>query len=219
MDALVTPTPSTPQRLPQPVVVVEWRQMKPSLIALLALVVAAGCGKKATPDEAANELFVEAIELVRKAKSEENTNIPAAIKSYEEALVKVRKIVNEYKKSDLAVKLVSGETLFTGKSMAQIEERVSDLQRELTRRAEEERRKAEERRRAEAEEVMRKARAKLLRWEFETGDDVHSSPAIGSDGTVYVGSGGVFDVDKKLYAINGKSGVKLWEFKTGIFVP
>ena len=39
---------------------------------------------------------------------------------------------------------------------------------------------------------------------------MNSSPAIGSDGTVYVGSS-----DKKLYAINGKSGVKLWEFKTG----
>ena len=37
-----------------------------------------------------------------------------------------------------------------------------------------------------------------------------SSPAIGSDGTVYVGS-----VDKKVYAINGKSGDKLWEFITG----
>jgi len=47
-------------------------------------------------------------------------------------------------------------------------------------------------------------------WEFETGDYVQSSPAIGSDGTVYVGSS-----DKKLYAINGKSGVKLWEFETG----
>ena len=57
-------------------------------------------------------------------------------------------------------------------------------------------------------------------WEFKTGewiDDegnthsgVYSSPAIGSDGTVYVGS-----VDNKLYAINGKSGVKLWEFETG----
>ena len=35
-------------------------------------------------------------------------------------------------------------------------------------------------------------------------------PAIGSDGTVYVGSEG-----KKLYAINGKTGVKLWEFETG----
>ena len=47
-------------------------------------------------------------------------------------------------------------------------------------------------------------------WEFETGDIVYSSPAIGSDGTVYVGS-----KDNKLYAFSGKSGVKLWEFETG----
>jgi hypothetical protein len=37
-------------------------------------------------------------------------------------------------------------------------------------------------------------------WEFETGGVVFSSPAIGSDGTVYVGS-----VDKKLYAIKTDS--------------
>ena len=37
-----------------------------------------------------------------------------------------------------------------------------------------------------------------------------SYPAIGSDGTIYVGS-----LDEKLYAINGKTGVKLWEFETG----
>jgi outer membrane protein assembly factor BamB len=43
---------------------------------------------------------------------------------------------------------------------------------------------------------------------------VFSSPAIGSDGTVYVGS-----LDNKLYAINGKTGVKLWEFETGRPVP
>ena len=46
-------------------------------------------------------------------------------------------------------------------------------------------------------------------WAFETGGGVYS-PAIGSDGTIYFGS-----KDKKLYAINGKSGVKLWEFETG----
>ena len=40
---------------------------------------------------------------------------------------------------------------------------------------------------------------------------VTSSPAIGSDGTVYVGSW-----VKKLYAINGKSGVKLWELETEV---
>ena len=37
-----------------------------------------------------------------------------------------------------------------------------------------------------------------------------SSPAIGRDGTVYVGSD-----DNKLYAINGKTGEKLWEFERG----
>jgi hypothetical protein len=47
---------------------------------------------------------------------------------------------------------------------------------------------------------------------FETGGSVDSSPAIGSNGTVYVGSG------DKLYAINGKTGVKLWEFETGGYV-
>ena len=37
-------------------------------------------------------------------------------------------------------------------------------------------------------------------WEFEAGLSVSSSPAIGSDGTVYVGSD-----DKKLYAIKTES--------------
>ena len=37
-------------------------------------------------------------------------------------------------------------------------------------------------------------------WEFQTGDSVVSSPAIGSDGTVYVGS-----CDNKLYAIKTDS--------------
>ena len=37
-------------------------------------------------------------------------------------------------------------------------------------------------------------------WEFETGGSVTSSPAIGFDGTVYVGSW-----DKKLYAIKTES--------------
>ena len=41
-----------------------------------------------------------------------------------------------------------------------------------------------------------------------------SPPAIGSDDTIYVGSWGS-SWDNKLYAINGKTGVKLWEFETG----
>ena len=54
------------------------------------------------------------------------------------------------------------------------------------------------------EPTKAKATAGGKLWKFETGGPVISSPAIGSDGTVYVGS-----FDKKLYAINGKSGVKL----------
>ena len=50
-------------------------------------------------------------------------------------------------------------------------------------------------------------------WEFETGDWGLASPAIGVDGTVYVGSR-----DKKVYALAGKTGDKLWEFETGDLV-
>jgi outer membrane protein assembly factor BamB len=63
------------------------------------------------------------------------------------------------------------------------------------------------------EPTKSKATVVVNLWEFETGWHVLSSPAIGSDGTVYVGS-----YDKKLYAINGQSGVKLWEFETGDMV-
>ena len=45
-----------------------------------------------------------------------------------------------------------------------------------------------------------KAKVRTPIWEFETGDQVLSSPAIGSDGTVYDGSN-----DKKLYAIKTNS--------------
>jgi len=47
------------------------------------------------------------------------------------------------------------------------------------------------------------------KWAFETGNWVSSSPAIGSDGTIYVGS-----KDKNLYAIS-PDGLKKWAFKTG----
>ena len=47
------------------------------------------------------------------------------------------------------------------------------------------------------------------KWAFKTGDWVRSSPSIGSDGTIYVGSD-----DDNLYAIN-PDGSKKWAFKTG----
>jgi outer membrane protein assembly factor BamB len=48
-----------------------------------------------------------------------------------------------------------------------------------------------------------------LKWSFATGDIVYSSPSIGADGTIYVGS-----YDKKLYAIN-QNGTLKWTYNTG----
>jgi outer membrane protein assembly factor BamB len=47
------------------------------------------------------------------------------------------------------------------------------------------------------------------KWNFATGAQIYSSPAIGEDGTVFVGSN-----DSKLYALN-PDGSKQWEFTTG----
>jgi len=50
-----------------------------------------------------------------------------------------------------------------------------------------------------------------LKWAFETGNGVESSPAIGPDGTVYFGS-----YDSCLYAVadSGTFGFQKWKFKT-----
>lgn len=50
-----------------------------------------------------------------------------------------------------------------------------------------------------------------LKWAFETGTGVESSPAIGLDGTLYFGC-----FDSSLYAVrdNGTYGELLWKFKT-----
>ncbi len=47
-----------------------------------------------------------------------------------------------------------------------------------------------------------------LVWEFETGNDVKSSPAV-ADGYVYVGSN-----DKKLYCLDAKTGEEVWSEQT-----
>jgi len=48
------------------------------------------------------------------------------------------------------------------------------------------------------------------KWHLDIGGPVYSSPAIGSDGTVYVGSD-----DGNLYAVN-PDGTEKWHFTTGI---
>ncbi len=107
------------------------------ILLMIAVVALVGCGdgkeesefrheprlrseKVITPDEAANKLFVEAVELFHEAVSKETNDIPAAIEIYEQALAKLNKITSEHKHSDLAVKLVSGEEFFAGRLLKHV---------------------------------------------------------------------------------------------------
>ncbi len=47
------------------------------------------------------------------------------------------------------------------------------------------------------------------KWKYRMGDEVWSSPVLGQDGTVYIGS-----YDDHLYAIS-KNGTVKWKFKIG----
>ena len=55
--------------------------------------------------------------------------------------------------------------------------------------------------------------ASTLLWETIMGATLWSSPAIGADGTVYVGS-----FEGKVLALDGKTGAKKWEFLAGELV-
>ena len=52
-----------------------------------------------------------------------------------------------------------------------------------------------------------------LKWKFKTDNCIWSSPAIGSDGTIYVGS-----QDYYLYAIDPNDGSLKWKFETGFVI-
>lgn len=52
-----------------------------------------------------------------------------------------------------------------------------------------------------------------IHWEFETKVYGNRSPSIGPDGTVYVAGCNPIDNIGRLYAINTKTGTKLWEFE------
>ena len=51
-----------------------------------------------------------------------------------------------------------------------------------------------------------------LAWTFQTGGEIHSSPAV-VNGVVYFGS-----QDNNFYAVDAATGVMRWEFKTGSYV-
>ena len=96
-----------------------------TLMPFLLIVGMLGCG--GDPNEKANELFVESVQLINSA---ENKTGDAAIADYEQALANVQRIIDEYSESDLAVKLVSGETLFSDASLSDIRARLGELHEE-----------------------------------------------------------------------------------------
>jgi subtilisin family serine protease len=51
-------------------------------------------------------------------------------------------------------------------------------------------------------------------WEFPANDEVTSSPAVGSDGTIYFGAGSGDEDDTNVYAVTS-TGTKKWSFTTG----
>ncbi len=91
-------------------------------ILMIVTVALVGCG--GDPNKKANELFVEAVQLI--ASGDEQTG-EEAIKDYEQGLAKIQTIIDDFSESDLAVKLISGETLFTGKSLKGVKERVREF--------------------------------------------------------------------------------------------
>ena len=48
------------------------------------------------------------------------------------------------------------------------------------------------------------------KWSFPTGSYVESTPALGTDGTIYVGSD-----DYNVYAVNPLDGSLKWQYATG----
>jgi len=114
--------------------------MKRLLVCLL-LVGVVGCGEsepaketpaneagsqamKLDPNRKANALFVEAVQLIESAEAKSLGN---AIKDYEQALMNIQTIIDDYSESDLAVKVISGEASFAGRTLADISLRITEL--------------------------------------------------------------------------------------------
>ena len=108
---------------------------------LLTLVLGVGCGgekekpqspsqsentqRGSIPDEAANKLFDEAMQLIRHGSLAGPSFVTAD--HYEKALDKIRKIVKEHPESDIGRKVMSNQKLFIGKSLAQFEGHVKEV--------------------------------------------------------------------------------------------
>ena len=84
-----------------------------------------GCSN---PNESANKLFVDATALLQDSFTKEAIDPVAAVESSETALSKIAEIIHSYPSSDLAVKLVQGQTIFNKLSVKALQDRQERLQ-------------------------------------------------------------------------------------------
>ena len=79
-----------------------------AILAVIALLFSAGSALADETSEA-NKLFVEAVKLVKSAEGEKSFEKTLSV--MEEALARLYKIIDDYPSSDLAVKLISGQSV------------------------------------------------------------------------------------------------------------
>ena len=84
------------------------RRIAATLTVVEALIFSVG-STLADDTSEANELFVEAVKLVKSVENAEGSIEKAVV--LEEALSKLNEIVDDYPSSDLAVKLISGQSV------------------------------------------------------------------------------------------------------------
>ena len=77
-----------------------------------------------SPTVVSNKLFVDAFKTLNDAQSAVGNN---ALRDYQSVLEKVLHIAKHYSETDLVVRLLSGEPVLSGKSLQQIEMRISTL--------------------------------------------------------------------------------------------
>ena len=87
------------------------RRILATLAVVGALLFSAGSAWADFDDDtaSANELFVEAVKLVKSVENAEGSIEKAEV--LEEALSKLNEIIDDYPSSDLAVKLISGQSV------------------------------------------------------------------------------------------------------------
>jgi hypothetical protein len=84
------------------------RRIAATLTVAIALLFSAGA-TLADDTASANKLFVEAVKLVKSAEGEKSFEKTLSV--MEEALARLYKIIDDYPSSDLAVKLISGQSV------------------------------------------------------------------------------------------------------------